>query len=110
MYFCPGANHAPHHCPKEWADKYKGKFDMGYEKIREQILANQKKMGIMPESTELSPMNPLGDMKSVDGKPFPMTDMVRPWTRSPRMRRSSSNGWRRCTQAIPATPITRSGG
>jgi arylsulfatase A-like enzyme len=79
MYFCPGANHAPHHCPKEWADKYKGKFDMGYEKIREQILAKQKKMGIMPESTELSPMNPLGDMKSVDGKPFPMTDMVRPW-------------------------------
>jgi arylsulfatase A-like enzyme len=79
MYFCPGANHAPHQCPKEWADKYKGKFDMGYEKIREQILANQKRMGILPESTELSPMNPLAKLKSVDGKPFPMVDTVRPW-------------------------------
>jgi arylsulfatase A-like enzyme len=79
MYFCPGANHAPHNSPKAWADKYKGKFDMGYEKIREMILANQKKMGILPQSTELSPMNPLGNLKSVDGKPFPMVDMVRPW-------------------------------
>jgi arylsulfatase A-like enzyme len=79
MYFCPGANHAPHHVDKEWADKYKGKFDMGYEKIRETILANQKKMGILPQSTDLSPINPLGNMKSVDGKPFPMGDMVRPW-------------------------------
>jgi len=43
---------------------------MGYEKIRETILANQKKMGILPASTELSPMNPLADLKSVDGKPF----------------------------------------
>ena len=59
MYFCPGANHAPHQPPKEWADKYKGVFDEGYEKIREQILANQKKMGIVPENTELSPINPL---------------------------------------------------
>ena len=45
--------------PKEWADKYKGVFDMGYEKIRETILAKQKKMGIVPENTELSPINPL---------------------------------------------------
>jgi arylsulfatase len=79
MYFCPGANHAPHHCPKEWADKYKGTFDMGYEKIREDILAKQKKLGLLPESTELSPMNPLGDHTSVDGKPSPPGDMVRPW-------------------------------
>jgi arylsulfatase A-like enzyme len=79
MYFCPGANHAPHHTPKAWADKYKGKFDMGYEAIRETILANQKKMGILPENTDLSPMNPLAAFKSVDGKSQAMVDMVRPW-------------------------------
>jgi len=39
MWFCPGANHAPHHCPKEYADKYKGKFDDGYEAYREWVLA-----------------------------------------------------------------------
>ncbi len=61
------------------SDKYKGHFDVGYEKIRETILANQKKMGIVPASTELSPMNPLADVKSVDGKPFPAVDLVRPW-------------------------------
>jgi arylsulfatase len=79
MYFCPGANHAPHHTPKAWADKYKGKFDMGYEKIREQILARQKALGILPESTELSPINPLLAEKSVDGKPQAQVDNVRPW-------------------------------
>jgi len=79
MYFCPGANHAPHHTPKAWADKYKGTFDMGYEKIREQILAKQKAMGLLPESTELSPINPLGEAKSVEGLPQAQVDMVRPW-------------------------------
>lgn len=58
MYLAFGANHAPHHAPQEWADKYKGKFDMGYEKYRELVLANQKKMGLIPENTELSQINP----------------------------------------------------
>ncbi len=79
MYFCPGANHAPHHSPKEWADKYKGTFDKGYEKIREQILDNQKKLGIVPPNTELSPINPLAGVKSVDGKEQSPFDLVRPW-------------------------------
>ncbi|MDH6279768.1 arylsulfatase [Prescottella agglutinans] len=79
MYFCPGANHAPHQPPKAWADRYKGVFDMGYEAIREQILAKQKELGVLPENTELSPINPLADLTSVDGKPFPEQDMVRPW-------------------------------
>ena len=79
MYFCPGANHAPHQPPKEWADKYKGTFDMGYEKIRDQILANQKKMGIVPGNTELGPMNPLAGLTSVDGKQQSPFDLVRPW-------------------------------
>jgi arylsulfatase len=58
MYYCPGAGHAPHHIFKEWADKYKGKFDMGWDKLRETIFANQKKLGIFPEETELSPRDP----------------------------------------------------
>ena len=58
MYLCFGANHAPHHVPKEWADKYKGKFDMGYEKYRELVLDNMKKMGTIPQETELSEINP----------------------------------------------------
>lgn len=58
MYLAFGANHAPHHSPKEWADKYKGKFDIGYEKYREIVLENQKKMGLIPENTDLSEINP----------------------------------------------------
>lgn len=55
MFWATGAMHAPHHAPKKWRDKYKGKFDMGWDKAREQILANQKKLGIVPQDTELSP-------------------------------------------------------
>ena len=79
LYFCPGATHAPHHVPKEWADKYKGKFDEGYEAIREKILARQKKMGIVPQNTELSPVNPMAGLRSVEGKPWSEIDLVRPW-------------------------------
>ena len=60
-YFCPGCAHAPHHVFKEWADRYRGRFDMGYEEIRKEILANQKRMGLLPESVELSPINPHGE-------------------------------------------------
>jgi arylsulfatase A-like enzyme len=80
MYFCPGATHAPHHAPKEWIEKYKGKFDMGYEAYRETVFARQKKMGILPEDAELSPLNPYVEEKSVDGKPWPPLDVVRPWS------------------------------
>ncbi|HTJ56955.1 MAG TPA: sulfatase-like hydrolase/transferase [Devosiaceae bacterium] len=58
MYFCPGANHAPHHVPKEWADKYKGKFDDGWDAYREKAFANQKKLGIMPKNAVLSRHDP----------------------------------------------------
>lgn len=57
-YFATGAMHAPHHVPKEWADKYKGKFDEGWDVYREKVFANQKKMGIMPEDAELSRHDP----------------------------------------------------
>ena len=82
MYFCPGAGHAPHHVFKEWADKYKGKFDKGYEAIRADILARQKEMGILPEDTELSPINPHGEPVGItgpEGQPWPQLDFVRPW-------------------------------
>ena len=54
LYFCPGAAHAPHHSPREWADKYKGKFDMGYEAYREQVFESQMRLGISP-TTPSSP-------------------------------------------------------
>jgi arylsulfatase A-like enzyme len=54
VYFAPGATHAPHHVPKEWADKYKGKFDKGWDAIREETFARQKKLGVVPTDAELT--------------------------------------------------------
>jgi len=81
MYFAPQAGHAPHLVPTEWADRYKGTFDDGYEAIRPQILARQKELGLLPEDTELSGINPHGEpgRKGPDGQPWPMLDTVRPW-------------------------------
>jgi arylsulfatase len=58
MYFAPGAMHAPHHVPTEWADKYKGAFDDGWEAYREQVFARQREMGIVPDEAELSLHDP----------------------------------------------------
>ena len=55
IYYAPGATHAPHHVPKAWAEKYKGKFDQGWDKVREQTLEQQKKLGIVPQATTLAP-------------------------------------------------------
>ena len=55
MYFAPGATHAPHHVPKEWSDKYKGRFDAGWDALRAETLARQKRLGVVPAETELSP-------------------------------------------------------
>ncbi len=55
MYFAPGGTHAPHHVPKEWIEKYKGKFDQGWDKLREETLARQKQLGIVPQDTTLAP-------------------------------------------------------
>ncbi len=79
LYYCPGACHAPHHAPKEWIDRYKGKFDMGYEAYRELVFDRQKMLGIIPEGAELSPINPYADETSADGKPWSELDVVRPW-------------------------------
>ncbi|GAA4754900.1 arylsulfatase [Sphingomonas daechungensis] len=58
MYFCPGAMHAPHHVPQEWADKYKGKFDGGWDVYREETFERQKAMGLVPDNTQLSRHDP----------------------------------------------------
>ena len=55
MYFAPGATHAPHHVPKEWIDKYKGKFAHGWDKQREITFAKQKELGVIPADAELTP-------------------------------------------------------
>lgn len=73
MWFCPGANHAPHHSPKEYADKYKGMFDDGYEAYREWVLARMIERGVLPEDTKLTPFNPIGEDQA---NPI---DYVRPW-------------------------------
>jgi len=55
IYFAPGATHAPHHAPKEWVAKYKGRFDQGWDKLREQTLARQMRLGVVPQGTKLAP-------------------------------------------------------
>ncbi|MEW6584678.1 MAG: arylsulfatase [Nitrospirota bacterium] len=54
VYFAPGATHAPHHVPKEWIEKYKGKFDQGWDKLREQTLERQIKLGVVPQGTKIT--------------------------------------------------------
>ena len=79
LYYCPGACHAPHQAPKQWIEKYRGKFDMGYEAYREQVYERQKQMGVITDKAELSPINPYIDVTSADGKGWPELDTVRPW-------------------------------
>jgi len=73
MWFCPGANHAPHHAPQEYIDKYKGVFDDGYEAYREWVLARMVERGVVPEGTELTPLNPMPEDVANEA------DYVRPW-------------------------------
>ena len=116
LYYAPGACHAPHHAPKEWIDKYKGRFDMGYEAMREQTLARQKELGIVPADTELPPINPIGTPETrtgPDGQPFPPLDYTRPWDSLSRRReapvRADGRGLRRLPGARrpPHRPAAR---
>ncbi len=79
LYYAPGAPRAAP-CPEEWADRYKGRFDMGYEAMREETLARQKELGIVPADTELPPINPIGTPETrtgPEGQPFPPLDFTR---------------------------------
>jgi arylsulfatase A-like enzyme len=73
MWFCPGANHAPHHSPQDYIEKYRGQFDDGYEAYREWVLPRMIERGILPEGTELTPINPLPEGVGIE------MDYVRPW-------------------------------
>jgi arylsulfatase A-like enzyme len=73
MWFCPGANHAPHHAPDEYIARYRGKFDSGYEAYREWVLPRMIERGVVPEGTDLTQLNPMPD-----GTHSPL-DYVRPW-------------------------------
>jgi arylsulfatase len=73
MWFCPGANHAPHHAPQEYIDKYKGQFDDGYEAYREWVLPRMIAKGLLPEGTQLTPLNPMPEHMANPA------DAVRPW-------------------------------
>ncbi|MFN8470186.1 MAG: arylsulfatase [Caldilineaceae bacterium] len=73
MYFAPGATHAPHHVPSEWSAKYKGKFDQGWDALREETFARQKELGVVPAGCELTtrhPEIPAWDDMSADLKPI----------------------------------------
>ena len=58
LYYSTGCSHAPHHVAKDWADKYKGKFDQGWDKLREETFARQKELGVIPADAELTPRDP----------------------------------------------------
>ena len=73
MFYNSGANHAPHHAPQEYIDKYKGKFDDGYEAYRTWVLARMIEKGVLPKDTKLTPLNPLPESQANPA------DAVRPW-------------------------------
>lgn len=73
MWFCPGANHAPHQAPQEYIEKYKGKFDDGYDAYRKWVLPRMIEKGILPKDTQLTDFNPLPT--NVENS----ADYVRPW-------------------------------
>ena len=78
MYFAPGATHAPHHVPTDWADRYQGKFDQGWDAVREETLARQKELGVIPAEatlTERSPGIPAWDEMSERIKPVLAREM-----------------------------------
>jgi arylsulfatase len=58
IYYATGATHSPHHVPKPWADRYKGKFDQGWDRLREETFARQKQLGVIPANAKLTPRDP----------------------------------------------------
>jgi len=75
MYFAPGATHAPHHVPKEWAEKYAGAFDDGWDALRERTLARQKELGVVPPDAELTPRH--DEIPAWDDMPEPLKPILR---------------------------------
>jgi len=92
VYYVPGGSHSPHQPKAEWAEKFKGKFDMGWNELREQIFANQKRLGVIPANAKLTDW----------------PDSLPKWRRFRPTRRSCSPGRPRCTRATRPIPTTRS--
>ncbi|MFC0030024.1 sulfatase-like hydrolase/transferase [Micromonospora chaiyaphumensis] len=67
MYFAPGATHSPHHAPKQWCDRYAGRFDAGWDALREEIFERQKELGVIPPDAVLTAFNP--EIPHWDGMP-----------------------------------------
>ena len=82
LYYAPGGTHAPHHPTPEWIEKFKGKFDMGWNALRDQIFANQKKLGVIPQDAELTP--------------WPTSSSRTGMTSTPTRRSCSSGRWSLC--------------
>jgi arylsulfatase len=74
-YFAPGATHAPHHVTPEWADKYEGQFDDGWDALRERIFARQKELGVIPRNAELTPRH--GEIPAWDDMPEDLKPVLR---------------------------------
>ncbi|MBV8966331.1 MAG: sulfatase-like hydrolase/transferase, partial [Mycobacteriaceae bacterium] len=75
VYFAPGATHAPHHVPKEWAEKYRGRFDAGWDTLREQTFARQKELGVIPAECELTARH--GEIPAWDDMPEDLKPVLR---------------------------------
>ena len=114
LYYALGAAHAPHHVPREWADRYKGRFDMGYEAAREQILARQKELGIVPGRHRAAADQP--DRHSGARGAAPTASRSPRWTTRSRgtacrtTNGGCSPGWPRSTPGSCPTPTPRSAG
>ena len=104
MWYCPGANHAPHHAPKEYIDKYKGQFDDGYEAYREWVLARMIDKGLLPADTALTPINPMEPGTFIEG------DTVRPWDSLSEDEKTLFSRMARRTPRFRSTPTSRWGG
>ena len=93
LYYAPGGSHSPHQPTPEWIEKFKGKFDMGWNAMRDVIVANQKRLGVIPADAELTPW----------------PDSLAKWdTLTAVTRRNSSPAKRKCLRPTPPIPTTRS--
>ena len=92
LYYAPGGTHAPHHPTPEWIEKFKGKFSMGWNALREEIFANQKKLGVIPPDAQLTP--------------WP-SDILKNWDDLNLVEKKLSSGRWRSTQPTSPTPTMR---
>jgi len=110
LYLAPQAGHAPHHVFPEWADRYKGQFDQGYEAIRTEILQRQKDLGLLPADTQLSRSTRTVSPRRPDrtGNPGRRWTPSGRGTPSPPTSNGCSPGWPRCTPGTSPTPTINS--